>query len=114
DEGGKLNINSLISLDPTGQLLHDALMQLPNMTEDIADSIVDWVDADDTARAAGAESSVYQSYPNPYKAKNGPLNSLDELLLVQGMTPYLLYGGDTNRNGVQDGAEVDATRGWAD
>jgi type II secretory pathway component PulK len=114
DEGGKLNINSLIALDSTGQLLHDALMKLPSMTEDIADAIVDWVDADDDARASGAESSYYVSLSNSYKAKNGPLNSLDELLLVKGVTPYLLYGGDTNRNGVQDDGEQDNTRGWAD
>jgi DNA uptake protein ComE-like DNA-binding protein len=118
DEGGKLNINSLIAIDPTGQLLHDALMALatinPGMTEDIADAIVDWVDNDDTPRANGAESSYYSSLASPYQAKNGPLNSLDELLLVRGVTPYLLYGGDTNRNGVQDAGEVDATRGLAD
>jgi DNA uptake protein ComE-like DNA-binding protein len=60
------------------------------------------------------ESSYYSSLPNPYQAKNGPLNSLDELLLVKGVTPYLLYGGDTNRNGVQDAGEQDATRGLAD
>jgi type II secretory pathway component PulK len=114
DEGGKLNINALIMLKPDGQLLHDALMKLPNMTEDVADAIVDWVDADEDPRASGAESSYYQSLQNPYKAKNGPLNSLDELLLVKGVTPYLLYGGDTNRNGVQDPGEPDATRGWSD
>lgn len=114
DEGGKLNINSLIALDTSGQTLYNALMQLPNMTADIADAIVDWVDSDDDPRTSGAESSYYQSLANPYQAKNGPLNSLDELLLVKGMTPYLLYGGDTNRNGVQDDGEVDGTRGWAD
>lgn len=114
DEGGKLNINALIELDKTGQVLHDSLMKLPNMTEDVADAIVDWVDADDDPRASGAESSYYQSLSSPYKAKNGPLNSLDELLLVKGVTPYLLYGGDTNRNGVQDEGESDGTRGWSD
>ncbi len=116
DEGGKLNINSLIMLDKTGQMLYYALMKLEplGMTEDLADSIVDWVDADDDARPAGAESSYYQSMSSPYKAKNGPLNSLDELLLVKGMSPTLLYGGDTNRNGVQDEGEVDDTRGLAD
>lgn len=114
DEGGKLNINSMIALDPTGQVLHDALMKLPNMTEDVADAIVDWVDADDDARASGAESSYYQSLSNPYKAKNGPLNSLDELLLVRGVTPELLYGGDRNRNGVQDEGDTGTDRGWSD
>ena len=114
DEGGKLNVNSMIALDPTGQLLHDALMKLPNMTEDIADAIVDWVDADDDSRAAGAESSYYLSLTSAYKAKNGPLNSLDELLLIRGVTPALLYGGDSNRNGVQDEGETDGTCGWSD
>ena len=114
DEGGKLNINSMIALDKTGELLYNALMKLPGMTEDVADAIVDWVDADDDSRPSGAESTYYLSLSNPYKAKNGPLNSLDELLLVKGVTPYLLYGGDTNRNGVQDEGEQDNTRGWAD
>ena len=116
DEGGKLNINSLIALDPTGELLYAALMLLPGMTDhpDVADAIVDWVDADDTQRASGAESSYYLSLSPAYNAKNGPMNSLEELLLVKGMTPYLLYGGDTNRNGIQDDGETDATRGLSD
>jgi hypothetical protein len=114
DEGGKLNVNSLIMLDPTGQVLYNALMKLPDMTAAIADAIVDWVDADDEPRAEGAESAHYLSLPNPIKAKNGPLNSLDELLFVKGVTPYLLYGGDVNRNGTRDDAEVDDTRGWSD
>lgn len=114
DEGGKLNINSLIALDSTGEQLYAALMKLPNMTEDVANAIVDWVDTDDTERANGAETNHYQSLTFPYKTKNGPLNSLDELLLVRGVTPELLYGGDRNRNGVLDGDETDDTRGWSD
>lgn len=114
DEGGKLNINSMIALDATGEALYNALLKIPNVTPEIADAIVDWVDADDTRRASGAESSEYSSLPNPYKAKNGPLNSLDELLLVQGVTPDLLYGGDRNRNGVMDEGDTSADRGWAD
>ncbi len=105
DEGGKLNINAMAAQDRDGQVLYNALMQLPGVTEDVADAIVDWVDADDNARAAGAESSYYQSLSSPYRCKNGPLNSLDELLLVKGVTPGLLYGNDRNRNGVQDGNE---------
>ncbi len=114
DEGGKININSMIALDPKGEVLYAALMKLPNMTGAIADAIVDWVDADDVPRAEGAESEEYASRPNPYKAKNGPLNSLDELLLVRDVTPELLYGGDKNRNGVQDDGETGTDRGWAD
>jgi type II secretory pathway component PulK len=114
DEGGKLNINSFIALDQTGELLYNALLQIPNMTEEVAAAIVDWVDADDEARAGGAESSDYLSLPNPYKAKNGPLNTLDELLLVKGVTPDMLYGGDRNRNGIFDEGESSTDRGWSD
>ena len=117
DEAAKLNLNALIQLDPTGQVLHDALMKLPNMTEEIADAIVDWLDADDTERANGAESGYYSGLPQPYRPKNGPLNSLDELLLVRGVTTRLLYGNDRNRNGKLDPGEEDGNdfnRGWSE
>ncbi len=121
DEGSKLNINSMIALDKTGAALKNALMKLPNMSEDIADAIVDWVDADDIAgnpdtggTTPGAESSYYSANATPYLAKNGPLNSLDELLLVQGVTPQLLFGTDRNRNGVADDGGTTLDRGWSD
>jgi type II secretory pathway component PulK len=121
DEGGKLNINALIAQDKTGVVLYNALMKLPNMTEDIAAAIVDWVDADDNAGSAsngassGAEDAYYMALANPYHCKNGPLNSLDELLLVKGVTPQLLYGSDQNQNGVGDEANSNGfTRGWSD
>jgi DNA uptake protein ComE-like DNA-binding protein len=112
DEGGKLNINALIKIDPTGEALYNALLQLPNMTADIADAIVDWVDADDNVRPAGAESADYADLG--YRAKNGPLNSLDELLLVRGVTPQLLFGTDRNRNGIDDDGGRGGDRGWYD
>lgn len=117
DEGAKLNINALIQEDDTGQVLHDALMKLPDMTEEIADAIVDWVDSDDTQRTAGAESGYYATLPQAYQAKNGPLNTLEELLLVRGVTPRLLFGTDRNRNGKLDPGEDDGTgfsRGWSE
>ena len=114
DEAGKLNINALIAQDKTGQVLYNALLKLPDMTPDVADAIVDWVDADDTPRATGAESSTYLSLGNPYKCKNGPLNSLDELLLVKGVTPQLLYGTDQNQNGAGDDGGNQLSRGWSD
>jgi type II secretory pathway component PulK len=101
DESGKINLNALIRLDPGGTVLSSVLTQLPNMTEDLSDPIVDWLDSDDDPRPSGAESESYQSY----QPKNGPLNSLDELLLVKGMTPDLLYGSDRNRNGKADAGE---------
>jgi DNA uptake protein ComE-like DNA-binding protein len=87
------------------------------MTEDIANSILDWMDPDDEARPNGAETDYYSALTPPYHAKNGPLNSLEELLLVKGVTPQLLLGNDQNRNGVLDPEEDDGSgtldRGWS-
>lgn len=58
--------------------------------EALVDALVDWLDPDDVPEAAGAESSTYLARSEPYRCKNGPLDSLDELLLVEGYTPELL------------------------
>jgi type II secretory pathway component PulK len=117
DETGKLNINALFKLDSSGQILYNALMQLPNMTDDVANSIIDWIDPDSTPRNNGAEDEYYATLNPPYHAKNAPLDSIDELLYVKGVTPELLYGNDKNRNGILDPDEDDGSGqlnlGWA-
>jgi hypothetical protein len=112
DEGGKLNPNALIKLDPTGEVLYNALLQLPNMTPEVADAIVDWVDPNEDVRPSGAESAEYAD--RGYRAKNGPLNSIDELLLVNGVTPQLLFGTDRNRDGRENDGGGALDRGWSD
>ena len=72
---------------------------MPNMTPDVADAIVDWLDMDSSPRPYGAEDDYYTALSPPYHCKNGPLDSLEELLLVRGVTPELLFGNDQNRNG---------------
>ncbi len=106
DECAKLNINVLMQLDPTGATLYNALMMLPNMTTGIAYSIVDWVDMDNNVSPGGAEEDYYSALSPSYHCKNGPLESLEELLLVQGVTSQLLFGDDLNRNGVIDASEL--------
>ncbi len=81
------------------------LLALPSMTEDIADAILDFIDADDTPREYGAEREYYTSLPIPYAPVNGPLQSIEQLLLVRGVTPSLLFGLDQNRNGVLEPSE---------
>ncbi len=105
DENGKINVNTVMKTDPSGNTLYNLLMQLPNMTDDVANAIVDWIDPDDNPRSNGAESDYYTSLQPPYRCKNGPLDSLEELLLVRGVTPQLLFGNDKNHNGMIDGDE---------
>jgi general secretion pathway protein K len=94
DESGKMNINALS--DASGILLKNLLINAGVSTEDadiIVDSILDWKDADDLRRLNGAESDYYLSLPNPYRAKDANFDTLEELLLVRGVTPEILYGG---------------------
>lgn len=118
DESRKLNLNALIRLDPTGATLYNALMQLPNMTAEIAGAIVDCLDADETEYpSGGAENDYYAAGGQPYRIKNGPINTIGELLMVKGVTAELLYGADRNRNGIQDGNEGGEgvfSRGWSE
>ena len=58
----------------------------------IVDSILDWRDHDDVHRQNGAETAYYRSLPVPYFPRNGPFEVVEELLLVEGMTPEIFYG----------------------
>ena len=107
DESGKLNLNAIASMELDEIQEATLLMYLPGMTEEIADAILDFIDEDETIRLYGAESEYYEGLSPPYSSKNGPLDSIDELLLVRGVTPELLYGEDANRNGLLDQAEND-------
>ncbi|MEQ1904189.1 MAG: hypothetical protein ABL888_08405 [Pirellulaceae bacterium] len=122
DESTKINLNTLPYADnwvPGGG--RTLLMALPEMTEEIADAIIDFIDADDEGRDYGAESSYYVGLDPAYEAKNGPLDSIDELLLIRGVTSQLLFGADANRNGIVDSNELgdtssldaDMILGWA-
>jgi type II secretory pathway component PulK len=57
----------------------------------VVNSILDWIDLDDTTRIQGAETEFYQSLEVPYNAKNGPIDDLSELLLIKSASE--LYAG---------------------
>jgi len=109
DESTRLNLNTLVLADQYqengGRTL---LMSLPGMTEPIADAILDWIDEDSDTREFGAEADYYSSLDPPYAPKNGPLETVEELLLVRDITPILLFGPDANRNGRMDPQESQA------
>jgi len=102
DEAGKVNLNS-----STPQELLDMLLKLPNMTSELANSIIDWQDEDQDVSAGGAEGEYYLLLQNPYQCKNAPLETVEEVLLIKGGDLQLLYGEDTNRNGILDLNEND-------
>ena len=99
DESGRLNLNLLLVAETREEGLGvDMLMALPGMTERIAESILDWIDEDDTPRTLGAEVDYYASQSTPYAPTNGPFSSIDQLLQVRGVTDELLFGPDQDRS----------------
>ncbi len=90
----------------------EGLLTLPNMTEDQAASIVDWIDEDDVVSDLGAEDSYYLRLPSPYKPRNAPLASLPELELVAGVDARDVRGEDWNLNGLLDPNEGDKGESW--
>jgi len=81
--------------DLSSVILRNLLVNLgtpADAADTIADSILDWKDPDDLHRLNGAENDYYQSLAHPYRARNANFETLDELLLVKGVTAQLLYG----------------------
>lgn len=62
---------------------------------EIISAIADWQDADSLLHLDGAEQEYYDSLAPAYICKNGPIESLEELVLVRGITPEIFYGTPT-------------------
>ncbi|MGW8194167.1 MAG: type II secretion system minor pseudopilin GspK [Desulforhopalus sp.] len=112
DLSGRLQVNSLVRKndnpgngennavleEETRAIFTRLLLSGPFQVEDeaqasaLVDALVDWIDEDDRESDNGAENGYYQSLEKPYSCKNGPVQSIDELLLVKGFSPQLLYG----------------------
>ena len=110
DERSKIQVNALVKfpegqqVSPTQRRLWERLLdqvfavfeETPDTDPNtIINSLKDWLDhSDDDAITglSGAESDHYQSLDPPYSAKNGPVDHLGEVALVQGVTPELFSG----------------------
>ena len=90
DEGGKININR-VNEEALRRILTN--LGLDDQRRDIlVDSIMDWRDPDDLHRINGAENEYYSTQSPAYSAKNGPLDSVEDLLWIRGMTAELFFG----------------------
>jgi DNA uptake protein ComE-like DNA-binding protein len=98
DEAAKINLNSASQ---------EMLQNLPGMTAELAASIIDWRDEDSEVSTGGAESEYYLLQPEAYNCKNAPLQTVEEILLIKDASAELLFGEDTNLNGVLDDHEND-------
>lgn len=96
EQESKININAADT-----ELLHNVLTVMGVDAGDISvvsDSILDWVDTDDAPHPAGAESDYYQGLNPPYNAKNAPIDDLQELQFIKGVTPEMFNGSAPDPN----------------
>ena len=68
------------------------LMTVFGQNGPVADAIIDWRTPETTATSDGAKSDYYQGLNPAYNCKDAPFDTVEELLLVKGITPSLLYG----------------------
>lgn len=93
DLQGRFNLNNVVlqgkAHKPAVELFQHLLQSL-EMSPDLAQALVDWIDEDmDVSFPGGAEDDEYLSMPVPYRAANRPLISPSELLLIKGFTPEI-------------------------
>ncbi len=88
DEESKINVNRA-----SRDILKHFLVVVGEVDESEADkiaaSIINWRSPAEQASEDGANAFHYQTLERPYKAKNAALDALEELLLVEGVTPEI-------------------------
>ncbi len=93
DEGGKINLNALVTKDgnrftePSWQVERlRKLFRLKELDPNLVDAIVDWLDGDEIPEPHGAETGYYEGLDRPYRCRNGQMETLAELHLIKGIT----------------------------
>lgn len=83
DESARINVNRAPS---------DVLSRIEGLDQAVVASILDWIDKDDIPNPDGAEKEYYASLSPSYGCRNGPLESLEELAFIKGITADLYFG----------------------
>ncbi len=107
DEYGKINLNALLDYSQSPPVEREALVEALRAffldrapdAEDPVDAILDWLDYgdEDDERPGGAENDFYEASEIPYPCKNAQMDTIEELLLIKGITPDI-YWGDPERD----------------
>lgn len=102
-EPARWNINKLTKagFGDNADLIWARILTVAGVPEEdqsaLVDSFYDWVDEDSiTESADGAESEYYEGLETPYTCKNGPLDTVGELMFIKGFDRnggVLLKGG---------------------
>lgn len=88
DVQGKWNLNNLVSAGrvvPTAFESYRRLLGFLGLPATLAETLADWMDADDTPTGPeDAETNYYMGLSPPYPAANAPLTELGSLVTVKG------------------------------
>jgi general secretion pathway protein K len=117
DEYGKIDVNSLLNdkgqFDQTRKGILERLLRQPRfgLTEEEVNTIIfslkDWEDQDDEISGIyGAEDSFYRE--RGYSCRNAPLDTIEEMLLIRGVTEEIFYG-NSKRDGIRNYLTVDGS-----
>ncbi len=94
DLQGRFNVNNLVvngKADTPAVERYKRLLRTLNLDESLADTLVDWLDADINVRFPdGAEDGAYQLLQPAYRAANRPMADISELRLVKGYDAKVL------------------------
>jgi general secretion pathway protein K len=90
---GRLNLNNIAELGDNGAIAKERferLLRILGGPPTFVDALADWLDRDSEMRDPhGAEDEAYLNEQPPYRAANGKLVSVSELILIKGMTKEL-------------------------
>lgn len=88
DEQGRFNLNSLVRdgrTSATDLAVFRRLLELLQLSPDLANAVVDWIDPDfEVTYPGGAEDMDYLGLEPPYRAGNRVLTTVDGLARVKG------------------------------
>lgn len=92
DLQGRFNINNLAAggaVQAAWASAFERLLQALEIDPVILPAVLDYLDADNEARAGGAEDAYYLRQMPPRRSADGPLTDVEELRAVRGMTPAM-------------------------
>ncbi len=100
-EPGRRNVNKLMDEDWERILASTGVPE--EYWPELIDSVFDWIDPDSKPRQDGGETEdYYATLDPPYAARNAPLDTVRELLLVKGFNEAILSGGILNPDDPQE------------
>jgi type II secretory pathway component PulK len=87
---------------PQVDVMQRAMMECgvtdPSQSDKILASVQDWITRTPGTRVNGAKSEYYNQMSPPYNCKEGPIEDMSELLLIQGVTPEIYWGSNSTNH----------------